>query len=180
SIDIEDFRESVPTVTEANATELGAVCRDLSTSSVVDCDIANVYNLDMQSYFAGARVGADLVWGSRWFRGALSAQAGINALEYRSVDVRVGEFQVDDQNFRAFQSYAVGAQAMIFFPQVKIGLRGVMDYERYLRFDYPQGLQFKGPSTFDAENNRFFRPRVSVDDAELESWNFQIATFIAF
>ncbi|MEO1172466.1 MAG: hypothetical protein AAFX94_10515, partial [Myxococcota bacterium] len=180
-IEIEDFRESVDQDTgEPNATDIGAVCSNVDTGDPVDCDIPNVYDLDLQSLYLGARVSADLVTSNGWLRSAFSLYAGVNALEYRGIDVRVGQFELADRGFRAFRSYAFGGGVTLFVEKLHWGIRGTIDYETYLRFDYPQGLQFKGPGELDPDLNRFIRPRLTVDDAQLSTVNFQLTTFVAF
>ncbi len=181
-ITIEDFREEINAQEnlDPDAFEIGATCRDLNANVPVSCDIPNAYTLDIQSVYLGARGGYDFVFGTSGVRNALSINAGVNAVEYRNIDVSIGEFRAQDGRWSAFRSFAVGMQGVIFFPSIHLGVRGVIDFERYLRFTYPRGLRFKGPSRFDPDIGRDVRPRLTVEDGLLSSTTFQISTFTAF
>lgn len=178
-ITISDFREDLPSYDVEQAREISAICRDLDSGVEVGCDIPNRYELDLRSFYAGARLGGRFVGGTRQVRVAFELSGGLNALEYRHVSVAVGDFRQKKWNFASFSSFAAGAAVTVHFPY-RFGFRIGADYERYLRFDYPRGLNFRGAADFDEDRQAFLRPVLTLEDVNFSSWNVQGAVFVTF
>lgn len=181
-IDIADFREELPGFVPdiPNATEIPGNCSDPATGEQVDCDEPNVYILNIHTGYGGVRAGYDLVLGSEYVKLFVSAGAGVSLVEFRSVTARVAAWESHAESWNVLRSVSVGGTAGIVLPTLHVALRFIVDYEHYLRFAYAEPLEFRGPVAFNEEKHKYMRQMFIVDNAEIGSWSFQLATAFVF
>ena len=180
SIDIADFRKTLPEHAAAVGQDIGAVCSNPATLASFDCSDPNVYGLVMESGYLGARAGFHLVAGGPAFVFFSTVSVGANALEYRRIEASIGNTAVQRTGFDFFKSASAGLALGFELPKAHLALRVAGDYEYYAEFRYRRPLQFEGDIVFNEEKQHWERPLRYVTAASLTSWTVQCALAVIY
>lgn len=180
SIDIADFRKTLPEHVTTVGRDIGALCSDPTTFASFDCSDPNVYGLVMESGYAGARGGFHLVVGGPAFVFFSTASLGVNALEYRRIEASIGNTTVQRTGFDFVKSASAGLALGFELPREHLAFRVAGDYEYYSQFRYRRPLQFEGDVVFNEEKQHWERPLRYVTAASLTSWTVQCALAVIY
>ncbi len=185
-ISISDFRHTLPLVEIPGAVPLDVRCSNPASGTALDCGTPNAYRLDIESGYAGARAGVDAVTGNQTVQLFLSLNAGLNVVEYRNINARIGSYEATGKSWDWLRSGAFGATAGIRFPKAHLAARLIYDWEWYREIEYAEPLSFEGPvsaNTVIVNGQTVAIPqeeRVEVDAASLTSSCFQFALALTF
>jgi hypothetical protein len=169
--------------------DIGAIATDPTTGGDIDAGVENVYHLDMQSGYAGVRVGASLVAGSEWLEVFGSFSLGVNLVEYRSIRSVLDNCdpaappsacRTKHRGWDFVQSGAIGATLGVRLPEAHTALRFIFDYEYYRQFEYERPLDVRGPAVYDPVNRLFQHEMLSMEGASLSSASFQLALAVVY
>lgn len=166
-IDIADFRADLPVVDVPGAEEISAVFTDPETGTAIDITEPNVYTLKLRSIAVGQRAGWDLVIASPWIRMFLTAEGGLNILERRQSDVRLGLHREVGSEWVWLGSGAATGRIGFTHPRYHVALTGTAEARYYPRFDYPNPVEFRGTAHYNRDKLVFERPRTWVNAAGL-------------
>jgi hypothetical protein len=179
-IAISDFEADLPKTYDDQSWNIDATCSDPVSGAGLDCAAPNVYDLSMRTAYVGAQGGYDAVWGTGWVRPFVGSSINVDAVEYRTVRVSFGDRTEDSDGFALFRSVGGEVTAGAAFPDVRVVVRFVGSFQAYLRFEYDEPLEFRGPVQHDPVQDIFLRPRMFVESASLSVLDAKVAVAYLF
>jgi hypothetical protein len=170
-INIADVAGDVPLGGAAGSQEIPGVGSDPATGERVDLGAPNSYSLRLRSGYIGQRVGSNFVWGNANFQFFATGQLGLNLLEWRYTDVRLGRYKETGHSAKFLHSFAARAVVGAVYRPWHVMLRCELNYELYREFDYPQPIPFEGKVRYNEQLQAYERPEIKVDAATVHTLN---------
>lgn len=171
-IDIADMAGDIPLGSVSGAQDIPAIGTDPKTGARIDLGAPNIYSLRLRSGYIGQRVGASFVYGNAAFQFFLTGQVGVNLLEWRYTDVRLGSYKETGHSAKFLHSFAGRGIGGIVYRPWHVMLRCELNGELYREFDYPSPIPFEGKVRFNAQKQAYERPEIKVEAATAYTLNF--------
>ncbi|MCB9558061.1 MAG: hypothetical protein H6707_18245 [Deltaproteobacteria bacterium] len=169
-IDIADVAGDIPLGEVSGAKDIPALGSDPKTLAPIDLGAPNIYQLKLRSAYFGQRLGGSLVWGKR-VRGYFSGELGLNLVEWRYIDARLGNFADSAHRPAFFGSFAGRVMFGMVIPSARLGVRCEVNTEYYREFAYPTPLPFEGRVTYNAALQSYERKEIKVEAVSAQTTN---------
>ncbi len=180
-IAIQDFAAQLPGGDPMRGVvDVPGECRDPDSGESISCQAPNVYDLALQSFYAGAMGGYEVLVGNSRFQLMGGLYGTINALEFRRTRITVADESVDGKAWKVIRSGGVQATAGVRLPRLHSAFRVTFDYQRFARFDFAQPLEFRGPVVYDEDRQMYIRPRYQVEDTALGVLGLKFSAALVF
>jgi hypothetical protein len=166
-IEIRGFRQDLPVFRVPGATEIPAVITDPATGARLDPADPNAYFLRLRSGYVGQGIGVNLVVGTDDVQLFATAQAAVDLLEVRHVDVTLDQARERGVSAVALGGVAAQGQLGLAIPALHAAVRVAGEVELRRDFAYPAPLEFRAGVAFDPDKQVFERQRVLVEGASV-------------
>ena len=180
NISIADFAGDIPLGRVPGAQDLGAVATNPKDGSPIALGAPNVYQLRLRSGYLGQRLGGTLVYGNPRTQLFLTAEGGVNLLEWRYTAVTLGPYEESKHHLAVAGSVAGRLLVGATFRPWHLALRCELNYEGYREFDYPRPLPFEAPVRYNAQTQAYERPPIHVGAASAHTFNAYCGASLAY
>ncbi len=177
---IRDFSEELPGSQPEDAMDVGAMCSSPDSGESIPCNKPNRYDLSLQSFYAGALAGYELVVGNPRFQVFVGGYGSLNVLERRTATVGLSGAYATGTEWKPLRSFGVQTTSGFKLPRWHSALRVTFDYQRFGRFAFAQPLEFRGPVVYDDGRKVFLRPRYTVEDTALAVVSLKVSAAYIF